>query len=107
MQAIGEMFGSPLKNLDTVCHGVATTIRITEQHEIFKDCPPEFKAGRYHSWVIDEKKISKDLLVTAVDEKGRVMAIKHRALPISGVQFHPESILSEHGETIIKNWIYN
>ena len=105
LQAIGEAFGCPLKNLLTVFHGIATPVNIIAEDEIFNGCPTTFNAGRYHSWVIDEKKIAPDLLVTATDQKHLVMAARHIKYDIRGVQFHPESILSEYGETIIRNWI--
>jgi anthranilate synthase component II len=108
LQAIGTTFNSPLKNLDTVYHGVALPVTITKNDTLFKDCPSTFMAGRYHSWVIDEEKIDPDLLVTAVDDNKLVMAVSHKHYNVRGVQFHPESILSEYGETIIKNWLqYN
>jgi anthranilate synthase component 2 len=105
LQAIGENFGCSLKNLETVFHGLATPVTLIKEDRLFTDCPLTFKAGRYHSWVIDEKKTSPDLIITAVDENNLIMAAKHVKLDIRGVQFHPESILSEHGETIIKNWL--
>lgn len=105
LQAIGEAFHSPLKNLDRVFHGIATNIRLTNPDILFKDCPPLFKVGRYHSWVIDEQSISDELIITAVDEHNLVMAAKHKLYDVRGVQFHPESILSEQGEVILKNWL--
>ena len=105
LQAIGEAFGCPLKNLQTVVHGMATPVTITGQDLLFKNYPKVFNAGRYHSWVIDEKKINDSLIVTAVDEQGFIMAAKHKSYDVRGVQFHPESILSEYGETFIKNWL--
>jgi anthranilate synthase component 2 len=105
MQAIGETFGASLKNLETVCHGMATPLKIIAEDEIFKSCPSTFKVGRYHSWVIDNAKMANDLTVTAVDEQGLIMAVKHVLYDVRGVQFHPESILSEYGETILKNWL--
>ncbi len=105
LQAIGEHFNSPLKNLETVFHGLATPITILEKDVLFKDCPTSFNVGRYHSWVIDETKINTDLIITAKDEYGNIMAARHKTFNVAGVQFHPESILSECGETIIKNWL--
>jgi len=107
MQAIGERFNSPLKNLNTVFHGLATNINVYQNNFLFKDCPSTFKVGRYHSWVIDEEQISNELQVTAKDDQNLVMAIQHKNLDVCGVQFHPESILSEYGEVIIKNWLNN
>lgn len=104
-QAIGEAYACPLKNLKTVFHGIATRINVQKEDALFKNCPPSFMAGRYHSWVIDEKRLNDSLIVTAVDNEGLIMAAKHVHDDVVGVQFHPESILSEHGETIIRNWM--
>jgi anthranilate synthase component 2 len=105
MQAIGEAFNSKLKNLDAVFHGLATPIDIIQDDIIFKDCSKRFNVGRYHSWVVDPKGLSLDLVVTATDSEKNIMALKHKNFDVRGVQFHPESILSEHGETIIRNWL--
>ncbi len=107
MQAIGECFNSPLKNLNTVMHGIATPITHFKNDFLFKDIPTTFAGGRYHSWVIDKTQIDPILQILAQDEKGEIMAIKHEHYNIRGVQFHPESILSEYGETLLKNWINN
>jgi anthranilate synthase component 2 len=104
-QAIGEVFGSKLKNLSNVFHGIATDIHVMQSEGLFKNVPKSFKAGRYHSWVIDESNISHDLEVTATDAGNLIMAVAHKKYDIQGVQFHPESILTEHSETIINNWI--
>jgi anthranilate synthase component II len=105
MQAIAEHFGCKLKNLDRVFHGIATPIHVLEQKGLFTNCPHTFNAARYHSWVVDEKNLPPDLVVTALDDKGYIMGLRHKTLPVCGVQFHPESILSEFGETIISNWL--
>jgi anthranilate synthase component 2 len=105
LQAIGETFGASLINLETVYHGIATPITLINEDELFKDCPKTFNAGRYHSWVINNKDLPQDLIITAVDDKNNIMAAKHRSYDVRGVQFHPESILSEYGETIIRNWL--
>lgn len=105
MQAIGETFNSKLKNLDTVFHGLATPIDIIQEDIIFEGCPKQFNVGRYHSWVVDQNGLSPDLVVTATDENKNIMALKHKIFDVRGVQFHPESILSEQGETIIRNWL--
>jgi anthranilate synthase component 2 len=104
MQAIGEYFNSPLKNLDYVVHGVATPVHHSGNDFLFKDIPATFNAGRYHSWVIDKHTIDPSLEVLAKDDKGEIMAIRHTHHNIRGVQFHPESILSEYGEQLLKNW---
>ena len=105
MQAIGETFNSKLKNLETVFHGLATPIEITTKDFIFENCPNQFNVGRYHSWVVDENNVGSDLIVTAVDSERNIMSLKHKTFDVRGVQFHPESILSEHGETIMRNWL--
>ena len=105
MQAIAENFNSPLQNLNTVYHGMATKINILETGQLFTNCPKHFVVGRYHSWVVDEQKITADLIVTAKDDEGIIMAIKHRSLNVCGVQFHPESILSTFGASIMQNWL--
>ena len=105
MQAIGEAFNSRLKNLDTVVHGMATPIEVIQSDVIFENCPKQFKVGRYHSWVVDPVGLNSDLIITAVDNNKNIMALKHRTLDVRGVQFHPESILSEYGAEIISNWL--
>ncbi len=105
LQAIGETFGASLINLETVYHGIATPITVINEDKLFNDCPKTFNAGRYHSWVINNKQLPQDLIVTAVDDNNNIMAAKHKTYDVRGVQFHPESILSEYGETIIRNWL--
>lgn len=105
MQAIGEAFNSKLKNLDTVFHGLATPIEIINNDFIFDACPKQFNVGRYHSWVVDANGLSPDLIVTAIDTEKNIMALRHKSFDVRGVQFHPESILSENGEIIIRNWL--
>ena len=105
MQAIGEAYGATLKNLDTVVHGIATPITITTSGSLFNNCPETFAVGRYHSWVVDPLQLPSALKVTATDASGNIMALQHLSHKVCGVQFHPESILSEHGETILKNWL--
>jgi anthranilate synthase component II len=104
-QAIGEAFGAELKNLKTVYHGLGMVTKIIQEDILFQDLPQQFTTGRYHSWAIEPSSIKNDLVVTATDEHGEIMAIKHTHYNARGVQFHPESILTEHGKTIIKNWV--
>lgn len=105
-QAIGEVFGGSLLNLDKVYHGVATTINVLVDDEIlFQNLPKQFEVGRYHSWVINPIDFPRDLEVTASAENGEIMAIRHKTYNVKGVQFHPESILTPHGKTILSNWI--
>lgn len=105
-QAIAEVFGGRLSNLDKPVHGMASKIKVADSSErLFQGLPAEFLAGRYHSWVVSEDDFPSELGVTARDESGIIMAIAHRDLDVRGVQFHPESILSEHGKEIIQNWL--
>ncbi len=104
-QAIGEVFGGKLINLDTVYHGVATEMEVVAHDVLFEGLPTRFKAGRYHSWVVDSHSFPAELEVTARDANGFVMALRHRKYDVRGVQFHPESILTEYGEQIIRNWL--
>jgi len=105
LQAIGESFGATLMNLDTVFHGLATPIHIIADDVIFNNCPKTFIVGRYHSWVVDKNNLPSELVITSKDDDGNIMALKHATYDVRGVQFHPESILSEYGEILIKNWL--
>jgi anthranilate synthase component 2 len=106
-QAIGEVFGGKLINLDHVYHGVNTDIQIIAKDEIlFSGLNKKIKVGRYHSWVIDPN-LPENLEATAVDENGQIMAIRHKNYDVKGVQFHPESILTPDGKKILENWINN
>ena len=104
-QAIAEVFGCNLINLPKVYHGVATKIQVKNKNYLYDKIPSTFHAGRYHSWCINPENISSDLLIDATDEKGNIMGVSHVKYDIRGVQFHPESILTEYGEQLIKNWI--
>jgi anthranilate synthase component 2 len=107
-QALGEVFGGSIENLSEVFHGVATNAIITVEDEpLFKGLGKEIEVGRYHSWVVSKKNFPNVLEVTAVDESGQIMALRHKTLDIRGVQFHPESVLTPKGKQIIKNWIEN
>ena len=106
-QCIGEIFGGTLTNLDSVFHGIATPVTLINSKDpiLFQDIPDAFAVGRYHSWVVDAKGFPEELEVTAVDDSGKVMALKHKKYNVRGVQFHPESILTEHGEKMLENWL--
>lgn len=107
-QAIGEVFGGKLKNLETVFHGVAHEVEIVDRDEIlFKGLNDTVIVGRYHSWVIDKDNFPEDLKITAKDKWGNIMAIRHRKFDLCGVQFHPESILTPMGEKMLSNWLFN
>ena len=105
MQAIGEVFGGKLINLDEVHHGVATKISLFVDDEyLFNGLDKELMVGRYHSWVVD-KNIPPTLQVTSYDEKGEIMSLRHSEFDVRGVQFHPESVLTPEGKKMIKNWV--
>ncbi len=106
MQAIIEVFGGLLENLQTVYHGVATKMYVTDKEDaIFKNIPNEFCAGRYHSWIVSKKQFPACMKITAIDKNDYIMAISHKKYNIKGVQFHPESILTEYGEKMLRNFI--
>ncbi len=105
-QAIGEVFGGSLINLEEVYHGVATTIHITVDNEpLFAGLPSEIEVGRYHSWSVDPATLPGILEVTSVDNMGQVMSLRHKVFDVKGVQFHPESVLTPHGKAILSNWV--
>ena len=106
LQAITEVFGGTIINLEDVFHGVATEMRITDKDAvIFKDVPETFLAARYHSWAATDEGFPEEIQVTARDEDGLIQAIQHKIFPISAVQFHPESILTDVGEQLLRNFI--
>ena len=128
-QAIGEAFGGKLLNLSTVYHGVATEVRVSSDElsmvngqwsmsdsyspftihhsrsNLFQGLPPRFEAGRYHSWIISDDDFPGELEVTARDDNNYIMALQHKNFDVQGVQFHPESVLTPDGETILRNWL--
>ena len=103
-QAIGEAFGGDLINLAEVLHGVASQVTV-KNDLLFEQIPDTFSIGRYHSWVIDESTLSPDLEVIARTPDQQIMAVRHKKFNVRGVQFHPESILTENGVKIMKNWL--
>ncbi|WP_378177335.1 anthranilate synthase component II [Aquimarina sp. SS2-1] len=107
-QAIGEVFGGSLINLDDVYHGVATEVKVTVKDEIlFKGLNETFDVGRYHSWVVAEEDLPSCLEATSFDENGQIMSLRHKELDVRGVQFHPESVLTPDGKKMLENWINN
>lgn len=106
LQAIAEVFGAKLTNLNEVFHGISSNIIQTSKESIFNKIPNDFFAGRYHSWIVSETNLPDNLEVTAIDENGNIMALSHKEFDVKGVQFHPESVLTDHGEQIIRNWLF-
>jgi len=104
LQAIGEVFGGTLINLDQVYHGVDTTITVTKDDPIYQGMPKTLQVGRYHSWVVDPN-LPNVLETTSVDENGQVMSLRHKEYDVTAVQFHPESVLTPEGKQMLKNWL--
>ncbi|MGY4383225.1 anthranilate synthase component 2 [Pedobacter sp. UYP24] len=105
-QAIAEAFGGSLLNLGRPMHGIATPITVIDREELlFKDCPDVINVGRYHSWVVSNDGLPDCLTVTATDDANEIMALRHKELDVRGVQFHPESVLTEYGKQMMKNWL--
>lgn len=106
LQAITEVFGGKIVNMEKVYHGVATQMtQTTPENLLFKDVPKTFKAGRYHSWIADKAAFPSELTITATDEDGGIMALSHEKYDLHAVQFHPESVLTEFGQKMVENFI--
>ena len=105
VQAIGEAFGAKLENLSDVFHGVCSDIRIKANDPLFEGLAPGFCAGRYHSWIVSKEDFPDCLEITAIDNDGKIMGVRHKEYNVRGIQFHPESILTPKGLLIIKNWL--
>lgn len=105
-QAIAECFGAKLKNLKQVVHGQSRkVIKTVNEDYIFNGIPSEFNVGRYHSWIVDKQTLPKSLLISTEDEEGEVMSFYHSSHDIRGIQFHPESVLTEYGKNLLSNWV--
>ena len=104
-QAIGQLFGAKLENIPFVFHGVQTPAQIVAEDYLFAGLPEEIEVGRYHSWIVSRESFPSELQITALDKEGTIMALRHRTLDLHGVQFHPESILTPEGTTIIRNFL--
>jgi anthranilate synthase component 2 len=104
-QAIGLAFGGQLENLSTVHHGVSSNLYLTTSDYLWTDIPNASPVGRYHSWVVGRNQLPNCLEIIATDVNGEIMALRHTAFDIRGVQFHPESIMTTHGRALIRNWV--
>ncbi|KXS55681.1 MAG: anthranilate synthase subunit II [Candidatus Adiutrix intracellularis] len=104
-QAIGQIFGATLLNLDQVFHGLASNITIIKKSYIFNDLPDQIQGGRYHSWTVNRSGFPTDLEITAVDAENQIMALSHKKYDVHGLQFHPESILTPDGKKILANFL--
>ena len=107
-QAIGEAYGGSIRNLDRVYHGVTGRMRqlVTDDY-LFQGVPADFEAGRYHSWVVEKETLPGELEITVENDEGYIMAMRHREFDVRGVQFHPESVMTEYGGRMILNWLKN
>jgi len=106
-QAIAEVFGGSLINLEKVHHGVASTIKILDNSKgLFADLPSTIEVGRYHSWAVNPSDLPECLIITAIDQDNQIMALQHQTYDVCAVQFHPESILTPLGKDILKNWLH-
>jgi len=105
MQAIAESFGAMLRNLPEVLHGQQTALTTFEPEGLFAGVTRPTPIGHYHSWVVDEEDWPAVLQVTARNESGLPMALRHSTLPIVGIQFHPESVLTPEGDRMLRNWL--
>lgn len=105
-QAIGQVFGAKLINLQEVYHGISSVIDVVADEPLFKGMGNPFMGGRYHSWVVDPENLPECLEVTAIERESRqIMALRHKEYDVKGIQFHPESVLTPNGKTIIENWL--
>ena len=104
-QAIGEVFGGQLYNLPKVFHGVQNPAHIVANDYLFEGLNTDIQVGRYHSWVVTTDHLPQCLEITAVSDEGQIMALRHKTFDVHGLQFHPESILTPEGRTIINNFV--
>ncbi len=106
MQAIAEVYGGKLKQLSSVFHGVESEITLSSDNPcpLFKGLDQRFKVGRYHSWAVDEDFFPEGLRITSRDQSGEIMSLNHSKHQIYGVQYHPESILTQVGNRILQNF---
>lgn len=105
-QGIAEVYGASLYNIPKVLHGVTSQVKIKDASErLYKGLPSQFRATHYHSWSVVPESVTEVLRVTAVNDEGLVMSLAHKEHDVRGVQFHPESVMTEYGREIIHNWI--
>jgi len=105
-QAIAEAYGASLYNMPEVLHGVSSKIKVVKPEDrLFNGIPSEYEICHYHSWNVSKEDLGNELEVTAYDELGEIMAISHKEYDVKGVQFHPESIMTEHGHKLLENWL--
>lgn len=104
-QAIAEAFGGTLQNLARPYHGFRAQLKIKEAGYLFKNLPTEFQIGLYHSWIVEKETLPNCLEITALSSENIIMSIKHKTFDVQGIQFHPESFMTEYGKEMIRNWL--
>jgi anthranilate synthase component II len=105
-QAIAQSFGGNLINLEEPSHGKPVETIITDRSDyLFNGIPDTFTSGRYHSWVVNKNSLSDEIIITSEDEGGNIMSLRHKFYDIRGVQFHPESVMTDYGKKILQNWV--
>lgn len=105
-QGIGEVYGAKLYNMKEVLHGVGTSVKLLKPDDyLFNEIPENFTVCRYHSWAVEGNTVNGQLLINSIDDNGIVMGLSHKEYDVRGLQFHPESILTENGKQLIKNWL--
>lgn len=108
LQAMVEVYGGEIKNLNKVFHGVSSSILIQHpDNRLYLDVPSQFEAGRYHSWIVNKDNLPDCFHISSTDEEGQIMSVFHKTYDLRGVQFHPESILTPYGKKMLKNWVFS
>lgn len=105
-QAIAVAWGGTLINLPEVWHGIARETIVEVDDVLFRNVSPLFLSGRYHSWVVEEKSLPPEFIITSRDKHGYIMSLAHKQFPLKSVQFHPESVLTPEGKKILFNWVH-
>lgn len=104
-EAIAKFFGAELIHLPSVVHGQPKVINVVNESALYGNMPPKFNVGLYHSWVIDKGKFPSELEITGLSDEGNIMSFQHKTLNLFGVQFHPESIITEYGKEMMGNFL--
>jgi anthranilate synthase/aminodeoxychorismate synthase-like glutamine amidotransferase len=104
-EAIAKFFGAELSHLPAVVHGQPKAINVVKESLLFTNMPAKFNAGLYHSWVIEKSKFPDELEITGLSDEGNIMSFQHKTLKLFGVQFHPESIITEYGNDMMENFL--
>jgi anthranilate synthase component 2 len=104
-EAIAELFGGKLVRMPIPWHGIQGPGIVLRHDYLFQGLPDQFKIGHYHSWIMEKETLPEELEITMVDDEGRIMAIRHREYDLVGLQFHPESVMTDFGREMMGNWL--